>query len=307
VRLELSFEVQAPVAVVWEALTDVQRVAPCLPGAEVTEVGEDGIYHGTFAIKLGPTTATYRGTLRMQERDESARTATMYAEGQDRRGQGGAKATIVSRLRAQGGATRVDVETDFTITGRLARFGRGGIIEDISNRLLREFSSCLQAELARPPAADEPTAEMPAVEPEPPTEIRPDPVLATEAPTGEHDGGHEPPVPVDSPPAPDVPAGEVAAEPTPAAAEPPPPAAEPPSPVEASAEPARTANAPRAEPPAPPGGPSAPPPPPRPMTPRERLDAGALVTDVMRDRARRATPLVILVVVLGFLLGRRRR
>jgi carbon monoxide dehydrogenase subunit G len=147
-RLEQAFEVEAPIADVWAALIDVERVAPCLPGAEITEAADDGTYRGTFEVKLGPTSASYRGTLEMESVDEAAHVATMKASGQDKRGQGTAKATIASRLSEANGATRVAVETDFTITGRLARFGRGGMMQDISNRLLRDFASCLQAKLA---------------------------------------------------------------------------------------------------------------------------------------------------------------
>ena len=145
-KLEHSFAVQAPLQTVWEALTDVERVAPCLPGAQV-QAGEDGEYEGTFSVKLGPTKASYQGSLRMESLDEDAHVATMRAEGRDRRGQGGAKATIVSTMREDGDMTHVDVVTDFTITGRLARFGRGGMIEDVSNRLLTEFSDCLEQRL----------------------------------------------------------------------------------------------------------------------------------------------------------------
>jgi hypothetical protein len=155
VKLEQSFEVQAPVERVWEALIDVERVAPCLPGAAIERVDDEGVYHGSFQVKLGPTTASYRGTLRMQAVDEAVRAVTMKAHGSDKRGQGSANATMASRLTDQGGTTRVDVETDFTITGRLARFGRGGMIEDVSNRLLREFASCLQESIgASGPEAD---------------------------------------------------------------------------------------------------------------------------------------------------------
>jgi carbon monoxide dehydrogenase subunit G len=143
-KLEQSFEVRAPVERVWETLVDIERVAPCLPGAEITEAGEDGTYRGTFSVRLGPTTAAYRGELNMEEMDEAARRVVMRASGQDKRGQGSAKAMIVSTMREDGDVTTVDVETDFTITGRLARFGRGGMIQDISNRLLREFAECLQ-------------------------------------------------------------------------------------------------------------------------------------------------------------------
>ena len=138
----------------WEALIDVERVAPCLPGAEITESDESGTYKGNFTVKLGPTTAAYRGELQMESVDEASRTVTMKASGQDKRGQGGAKATIVSVMREEGGATAVDTVTDFTITGRLARFGRGGMIQDISNKLLKDFSACL-AENIEAPRRDE--------------------------------------------------------------------------------------------------------------------------------------------------------
>src|SRR5437868_4248045 len=136
-KLEQSFEVSAPVDRVWSALIDVEHVAPCLPGASVTGRNDDGSYSGTFTVKIGPTTASYTGKLEMEQIDESAHTATMLANGTDKRGQGGAKATIHSSLSESDGKTRVEVVTDYHITGRLARFGRGGMIEDISERPLR--------------------------------------------------------------------------------------------------------------------------------------------------------------------------
>jgi uncharacterized protein len=154
VKLEQSFEVRAPVERVWETLIDIERVAPCLPGAEITEASDDGTYRGSFSVRLGPTTAAYRGELDMEELDEQARRVVMRASGQDKRGQGSAKATIVSTMHEEGELTRVDVETDFTITGRLARFGRGGMIQDISNRLLKDFADCLQQRIEAPPAAE---------------------------------------------------------------------------------------------------------------------------------------------------------
>jgi carbon monoxide dehydrogenase subunit G len=151
-KLEQSFEVAAPLGRVWAALVDVERVAPCLPGASVTGRKDDGSYDGTFQVKIGPTSASYTGKLQMEAIDESAHTATMQAAGTDKRGQGGAKATIVSSVAAAGaGSTKVDVSTDYHITGRLARFGRGGMIEEISNRLLGEFAKSLQAMLAGDP------------------------------------------------------------------------------------------------------------------------------------------------------------
>ena len=163
-KLEQSFEVDAPLDLVWSALIDVQRVAPCLPGAEVTDAGEDGTYTGTFSVKLGPATASYRGTLKIEEVDEAAHKVTMRASGTDKRGQGGAKALMHSTVRERdGGGVHVDVDTDFSITGRLASFSRGGMIQDISNRLLNEFASCLQETLAteRPAAPAEVEANAP--------------------------------------------------------------------------------------------------------------------------------------------------
>jgi carbon monoxide dehydrogenase subunit G len=145
-KLEQEFDVKAPVETVWATLIDVERVAPCLPGAEITG-SEDGVYQGNFQVKIGPTTASYRGQLEMQSLDAGAHVATMKARGQDKRGQGSANATIVSSLSAIPDGTHVEVVTDFTITGTLARFGRGGMMQDIANRLLRDFAACLEQRL----------------------------------------------------------------------------------------------------------------------------------------------------------------
>jgi len=159
-KLEQTFEVQAPLEQVWAALLDLERVAPCLPGASITGHDEDGTYRGTFSVKLGPMTAAYNGSIKVDEVDEAAHRATLKAKGTDKRGQGGANATIVNTLSAHdGGGTRVEAVTDFTITGRLAQFGRGGIMQDVSNRLLRDFATCLSTRLAdAPAAAPEPVA-----------------------------------------------------------------------------------------------------------------------------------------------------
>jgi uncharacterized protein len=148
-KLDQTFTVQADPDEVWKALTDVMRVAPNLPGAAITEDAGDGVFKGEFKVKIGPTTAAYHGALKMEHLDEDHRVATMSARGTDKRGNGGATATIVSSVEdAGGGTTRVDVATDFAITGKLARFGRGGMIQDVSNRLLREFAANLQEDLA---------------------------------------------------------------------------------------------------------------------------------------------------------------
>jgi uncharacterized protein len=142
-------------------MIDVERVAPCLPGASITGRNADGSFTGEFKVKIGPTAAAYSGTLSMESVDGEAHTATIESAGTDKRGQGGARATIVTSLAdAGGGRTAVSVDADYQITGRLARFGRGGMIEEISKRLLGEFSDNLQALVAggEQVPADEPDA-----------------------------------------------------------------------------------------------------------------------------------------------------
>jgi carbon monoxide dehydrogenase subunit G len=174
-KLEQSFEVAAPIEQVWDALIDIERVAPCLPGASVTGRNEDGSYVGALTIKIGALTAAYAGKLEMENVDEGTRSAVMQAHGTDKRGQGGARATITSNLSStDDGGTHVNVVTDYHITGRLARFGRGGMIEDISERLLRQFAQCLQSTLVGgQQAAAEPAAVAAPPPPPPPPPQQP--------------------------------------------------------------------------------------------------------------------------------------
>lgn len=237
-KLEQSFTVAAPVARVWQALVDVERVAPCLPGAQITGNDGQGTYQGTFSVRIGPTTAAYNGTLKMESLDEAAHTAVMSARGTDKRGQGGASATIRSVVRDEGGgSTAVDVVTDFTITGRLARFGRGGMIEDVSKRLLRDFAACLEATVGHEPAPPAATASPPGTT-APPTggdaaEAPPGP--PPPAPLGGPPPGPPPPAVAaptagtaeGAPPAPGGPAPATGVPPSPPAARPAPPAAKP--------------------------------------------------------------------------------
>ncbi|MFL5871356.1 MAG: SRPBCC family protein [Solirubrobacterales bacterium] len=164
-KLEHSFEVNAPIDRVWETMIDVERVAPCLPGAEITEAQAGGTYAGTFTVKLGPTTAAYAGKLELTQVDEAAHRVEMHASGRDKRGQGSANATISSSMETADGGTKVDVATDFTLTGRLARFGRGGMIEDVSNRLVGDFVNCLKSTIEPPEATDAPAAPPPTSQP----------------------------------------------------------------------------------------------------------------------------------------------
>jgi carbon monoxide dehydrogenase subunit G len=150
-KLENEFTVPAPVERAWEVLLDVERVAPCLPGA--TLEGSEGDEHkGTMTIRIGPITARYSGTVKIEEADESAHRAVMRAQARDARGQGTAAATITSTMEEVEGGTRVHVETDMRVTGPAAQFGRG-VMQDVSAKLMGRFADCLAEQIAGAPVA----------------------------------------------------------------------------------------------------------------------------------------------------------
>ena len=154
-KLENEFTVPAPVERAWEVLLDVERVAPCLPGATI-DGSEGDRYTGTMKIKIGPITTQYKGTVKIEEADEAARRAVMRAQARDSRGQGTAAATITSSMEEVEGGTRVRVETDMRVTGPAAQFGRG-VMQDVSAKLMGRFADCLAEQMSggAPPAAEE--------------------------------------------------------------------------------------------------------------------------------------------------------
>jgi carbon monoxide dehydrogenase subunit G len=145
VELTNEFRVGVPVAQAWSVLTDVERIAPCLPGAQLQEVEGDE-YRGVVKVKVGPITAQYKGAARFVERDESSGRVVLRAEGRDTRGQGNATATITATLTPDGDGTAVSVVTDLTITGKVAQFGRG-VLADVSAKLLDQFVASLEADV----------------------------------------------------------------------------------------------------------------------------------------------------------------
>jgi aerobic carbon-monoxide dehydrogenase medium subunit len=146
--IDQSFELDAPLERVWSTFVAVEPLVPCLPGAELTGSSGD-TFEGNFRVKVGPASASYRGTVERESVDEDAHRLTLRATGQDRRGQGSASATIVLTLTARsGGGTHVDVHSSFTITGTLARFGRSGMIHDVADLLMRQFATCIEQRLA---------------------------------------------------------------------------------------------------------------------------------------------------------------
>ena len=159
-ELNDSFEVAHPIGAVWGVITDVERIAPCLPGAQLT--GSDGdVHEGLVKVKVGPITSQYKGKASFTERDDDAHRLLMSASGRDTRGAGNASAEITVALEAvTETSTRVSVHTDLTITGKVAQFGRG-VLADVSRKLMGQFADNLAALVAADvePAADAGDAE----------------------------------------------------------------------------------------------------------------------------------------------------
>jgi carbon monoxide dehydrogenase subunit G len=168
-KLENEFTVPASIDQAWAVLLDVPRVAPCLPGATVEEgQGEEGEYKGQMKIKIGPITASYKGTVKIQEADEAAHRVAMRAQAKDARGQGTAAATITSTMEEVADGTKIHVTTDMRVTGPAAQFGRG-VMQDVSAKLMTRFAECLAEQMQSSPdvaTTTEESAEAPPAEAE---------------------------------------------------------------------------------------------------------------------------------------------
>ncbi|QIN84817.1 carbon monoxide dehydrogenase [Rubrobacter tropicus] len=156
-KINNEFTVSAPIEEAWKTMLDLEKIAPCLPGAAIQEEKGDGEYNGTMKVKIGPITASYKGTVKFEETDEANHRAVLQATGRDARGQGTASATIVSKLQEEGANTKVNVETDMKLTGRAAQFGRG-IAQDVATKMLDQFAACLEQEISGGGAAAEAAA-----------------------------------------------------------------------------------------------------------------------------------------------------
>jgi carbon monoxide dehydrogenase subunit G len=141
--MEIVNEFTVPVGVdkAWEILTDLERIAPCLPGASLSSVEGDE-HKGSVKIKVGPITANYAGVARFESKDVDQRIAVLRAEGRETKGQGNASAVVTARLIPDGDSTRVTVDVDLTIAGRVAQFGRG-VLGEVSEKLMGEFATRL--------------------------------------------------------------------------------------------------------------------------------------------------------------------
>jgi carbon monoxide dehydrogenase subunit G len=140
-----SFRVSTPIEDTWKVLTDIEGIAPCLPGAQLQEVDGDE-YRGVVKVKVGPITAQYKGTAKIAEVDEANHRLVIDASGRDTRGAGNAKAMIIVTMASEGAGTKVDVATELAVTGKVAQFGRG-VLGDVSTKLMGQFVENLERDV----------------------------------------------------------------------------------------------------------------------------------------------------------------
>jgi len=176
-RFENSFDVDAPIDTVWDAVLDVERVAPTVPGAQVLESVGDDAYKVAIRVKVGPMSMTYRGEVEITERDEAAHRAVMKARAKESRGQGTADADVTMVLAGRNGGTSATVTTDVQLSGKVATMGQG-VLQDVSRRLVETFAGNL-ATMLEGGAPAEPAAEAPEepVRPQEPAAAEPEAAL----------------------------------------------------------------------------------------------------------------------------------
>jgi carbon monoxide dehydrogenase subunit G len=158
-RLANQFSVDAPVSAVWDVLVDVERVAPCLPGARVLEKLDGERYRAGMTVKLGPMTLNYEGEVELLERDPAARRARLSGSAREARGQGTANAQVAFALAPQGEGTRAEIEMDVQLSGRAAALGQG-VLQPVAEKLVTEFAANL-AQLCAPRANGAPAPPRP--------------------------------------------------------------------------------------------------------------------------------------------------
>jgi carbon monoxide dehydrogenase subunit G len=153
-RFSNSFEVPLPAHRAWPLLLDVRRIAPCMPGAKLTEVVDDKTYKGKVAVRLGPVALSFAGTVKFETIDAEARTARVKAQGSDVKGRGGASAVVDFALEPLEGGTKVVIATDLNLSGSVAQYGRAsGMIQSVAAQLIDQFAASLRGEIGRTDAA----------------------------------------------------------------------------------------------------------------------------------------------------------
>jgi uncharacterized protein len=165
-EIENEFTVPAPVDHVWAFLLDVERVAPCMPGAELTDVVDDTTWKGKVHMKLGPVSLAFSGTVTMQDRDDEAHRVVLAAKGMEQRGKGAANASVTSWLEPAEDATTVKMKADIHLTGTVAQLSRG-LLPEVSRKLTTQFADCLHQSMEAQEAELTASADIAAETPEP--------------------------------------------------------------------------------------------------------------------------------------------
>jgi uncharacterized protein len=148
VRLENSFEVDAPIEAAWRLLNDVPAVVPCMPGAQLLDdVGDDDVWRAKLDVRVGPIALQFLTDVRREEADEAERRIVLAAKAREARGRGNAQATIESRLAESNGGTRVEITTEVRLQGAVAQYGRG-VVGDVASRMTEQFAACVARKLA---------------------------------------------------------------------------------------------------------------------------------------------------------------
>ena len=174
-----AFEVPLPPDQAWPVLMDIQRIAPCMPGAQLTEVVDERTYKGNIAVRLGPVALTFAGLVKFEEIDDANRSARVKAQGTDAKGRGGANAAASFRLEPAGAGSKVLVHTDLTLSGAVAQYGRGvGMIQATAAQLMKQFADNLKKQLVAAPPTQTAAAAAPASATPPSTASTPQPASA---------------------------------------------------------------------------------------------------------------------------------
>jgi carbon monoxide dehydrogenase subunit G len=151
-KLEHAFEVPSSPGQTMALMLDAERVIPCMPGATLKEVVDDGNWKAGMSVKLGPVAMQFLVDVKLLERDDASHEVTLAVSGRDTRGKGGAEGTVNSVLKAlDGGGTRVEMATDLHFSGQVAQLGRPGVVQDVSNKLVDQFAECIKAQLSASP------------------------------------------------------------------------------------------------------------------------------------------------------------
>jgi uncharacterized protein len=143
-----TFNVPLPPEEAWNRLMDIPSILPCMPGAELTAKVDDNTYKGKVSVKLGPVALSFNGVATFEARDETARTATVKAQGSDARGRGGANAVVTFRLEPIPTGSKIDITTNVDLSGSIAQYGRGvGMIQNVANQLISQFAKSLEKQI----------------------------------------------------------------------------------------------------------------------------------------------------------------